>query len=283
MSLPAPSRRRLHDVLLVVLVLAALLLALAGIVDDGGRVPDDAIALVNGRPLGRAGFEDSLAAVERELRAPLDAAGRAEVLERFIDEELLLQQAIALDLPRKDARLRGQMMQQIIRQAVAAAPVTPPDDATLERFLAANASYFRRPATFRAWRVLAADADEAAALAAALARGGAQHQLHAELLARRDPTLPDAWLTRARLAEYLGDATAGRVVALQPGALLRDAADARVLLLLAGARPESTPPLAAIRAQVEAEWSRRHDEQALRDYVRGLRAAARIVRAEPAS
>src|SRR5262249_44836614 len=63
----------------------------------------DVVAWVNGQPIARESFARFVGAVARERRRlELDIDTRRALLQRLIDEELLLQQGIALGLDRRE-------------------------------------------------------------------------------------------------------------------------------------------------------------------------------------
>jgi len=204
------------------------------------------------------------------------AAERAEVLQRLVDEELLLQRGLALDLARRDSRLRGLLLQEVMRQALAGPSAQPVGEAELRGFFATNAGYFARPELLRVQRRVFADDAAARTFAQALAARGAPAL--AEQAARRDPLVPDGLLPLARLGDYVGSEAAARMAGLAPGASLQAAlADGRVgVLVLVEREAARTPAFEEVRAAVEQEFRRRRDEQALADYLRQLRAEARI-------
>ena len=146
------------------------------------------MAAVNGRAIGADAFAAQLDAVAAQLKRAPDASERAAILERVIDEELLLQQGLALELPRKDARLRAQLVQEVIRQALAESARSPVTEAELRAFHAAQSGFFRQPATYRVWRFDCRDAAAARAQQARLRRrrrAGAAGRLPAQRAAAR--------------------------------------------------------------------------------------------------
>ena len=262
------------DALLLLAVIAAIALALSGVLERGAQLPRDAVAAVNGRPIGAGAFAAQLEAVAVQLERAPDPPERAAILERVIDEELLLQQGLALELPRKDARLRAQLVQEVIRQALAESARAPVTEAALRDFHAAQPGFFRQPATYRVWRFDCRDTRAARAQQAAL-RANAEAAPHDGC--RRNALLPDAWLGVARLGDYLGAELAPAVAALAPGqSLLSARADTTSVLLLLAVAPPREPAFEQVRAQVEAEFRRRRDEEALAAYLARLRAAAEL-------
>ena len=262
------------DALLLFAVIAAIALALSGVLERPPQLPANAVAAVNGRAIGAGAFAAQLESVAVQLKRAPDASERAAILERVIDEELLLQQGLALELPRQDARLRAQLVQEVIRQALAQSARSPVTEDELRAFHAAQSGFFRRPATYRVWRFDCRDAVAARLLQAKLGAGG-EPALQGGC--RRNALLPDAWLGAAKLRDFLGAELAPAVVALAPGETLLSArADTTSVLLLLAVDPAREPAFEQVRAQVETEFRRRGDEAALAAYLARLRAAAEL-------
>lgn len=262
------------DALLLVAVIAAIALALSGVLEPGPQLPRDAVATVNGRAIGAGAFGAQLDAVAVQLERAPDASERAAILERVIDEELLLQQGLALELPRKDARLRAQLVQEVIRQALAQSASSSVTEDELRAFHDAHSGFFRQPAIYRVWRFDCRDATAARALQAGLGAGADPDPQGG---CRRNALLPDAWLGAAKLGDLLGAQLASAVVALVPGeTLLSERGDGASVLLLLALAPAREPAFEQVRAQVETEFRRRADEAALAAYLERLRAGAEL-------
>lgn len=274
-------RRHAGDLALLAAVAGAVLLALAGVVDDAPELPADAVAVVNGQVLGREGFESMLERLATRTGDSPDPGARRELLSRLIDEELLLQQGLALGVPRAEGRVRSQIVQEVIRQAVAASAGQPVTEAELAAFHSTHVGYFRRGSRQRVVRLDFDNRNAADEFRMLVARDGPQRALalHAAAIS---PLLPDALLEEPRLVDRLGAGLAARVASLEVGGMLvepRDGGGASVLLLRER-QAAFDPPLAEIRAQVEIEYRRRRDEAALATFVRSLREQARIVSRE---
>lgn len=262
------------DALLLFAVIAAIALALSAVLERGTELPGDAVAVVNGRPIGDDAFAAQLDAVAAQLKRAPDAPERAAILERVIDEELLLQQGLALELPRKDARLRAQLVQEVIRQALAESARSPVTDAELRAFHAAQPGFFRQAPTYRVWRFDCRDMSAARTQQAVLRAGGEPAPQDG---CRRNALLPDAWLGAAKLGDHLGAELATAVLALAPGdSMLSTRADTTSVLLLLAVAPAREPAFEQVRAQVETELRRRRDEAALAAYLARLRADAAL-------
>lgn len=215
-------------------------------------LPPQAVASVDGRLILRDAWQRAVAAVSSDRRTPLSAEDRRHILERLIDEELLVQHGVALGLVERDARLRGTLVSEVMQAATQAARAEP-DDAAVRAFYDANRGHFT-PATrlrVRAWRV---DRDGAAA--------------------PFEPAVPDVLLPPAKLQAYLGPALTQRALALAPGA--RTVEDG-VGLELVEALPAAVPPFEQVREEARRELLRRADEAAVRELLALLRERTPIV------
>ncbi|MBK7170529.1 MAG: peptidyl-prolyl cis-trans isomerase [Gammaproteobacteria bacterium] len=267
---------RWADIGLLIAVVSAIALALSGIASYPAQLPSAAVASVNGVVIDNASLQAYLDQLATQLKRAPGPDERAEVLTRFIGEELLLQQGLALDLPRKDSRLRAQIVQEVIRQAVAVTARQAIDEQELQAFYDVSREYFRRAPLFRVVQYDCADQSAVDSLRQAFERGESESLPRAGVT--RNDFLPDAWLPEGKLRDYLGSELAAGIAALAPGQMLIDSrADAPPRLLrMLDVQAAQVPPLATIRAQVEAEFRRRRDEAALDEYMQRLRAGARV-------
>ena len=268
---------------------AALGLALAAfdLVDapprDAAPVPDDAVALVRDVAVRRVDYERALTALAGDRRSPLSAEDRRRVLDRLIDEELLVQKGLALGLARRDGRVRSDIVASVVESVVSEASTREPTDDEVAAFFAANEALFARTGRLRArqilFRVTSGTSDEQALARAndALRRlraGEPFEKVASDLGDAPLVELPTGRIDPATLREYLGPTVARSVEDLAvgvPGDPVRSAAGYHVVEVLER-EPGATPDLAEVREQVRAELRRRNENDALRAYVDGLRA-----------
>jgi parvulin-like peptidyl-prolyl isomerase len=275
--------------LLALGALAGLVAAAAGLVRPGGdatALPDDAIAAVNGTALRRADYERAVEALASDRRGALDDADRRHVLDRLVDEELLVQRAFELGFARHDRRVRADLVAAVIESVTSEAEGRTPDAAELRAFFAANRDYFARPGRQHVEHVFVrADGEsDPAALArareaAARLRDGARAADVQQSLGEAPvAALPATPLPAGKLREYLGPAAVDALAALAPGEVAEPvrAGGGYHVLRLAAREPASVPELAAVASEVEVELRRRAGDEALRRYLEELRARAAI-------
>ncbi len=238
--------------LLISGLLTGIAAAGAGVlVQRGSELPPQAIARVNERLILRDAWLRAVAAVASERRTPLSEADKRHILDRLIDEELLVQHGVALGLIEQDRRLRGQLVSDVIAAAAAQA-AQPEDEAELRRFFAEHRDFFTPPGRLRvaAYR-LGADGERAPF----------------------SPPLPDALLPPAKLRGYLGPALTQVALRLQPGESSEPVrlGDGSALIEMLEREPGAAPSFEDVADAVRAEYRRRHDEQALRELLAQLR------------
>ena len=266
---------------------AGLGLALAALDLVGGTrttaaLPEGAIAVVDGIAVQSTDYERALAALAADRRTPLDEQDRRRVLDRLIDEELLVQKGLALGLARRDQRVRSDIVASVVESVVAEAATREPDQAEIEEFFAQHRELFQRPGRVRVRQILVRvtsgvsdeQARERAAQASARLRNGEDFALVANELG--DPPvaeLPTGKIDPATLREYLGPTVARSVEELgvaSPSDPIRSAAGYHVVEVIER-EPATTPALAEVADQVRAELRRKSEDDALRAYVDQLR------------
>lgn len=260
--------------------LAGVALAAAQLVwrpAPGAAVPDDAVAIVNGMAISRTDFEQALAAVATDRRGGLRGGDAERVLARLIDEELLLQRALALGLVRREPRVRGQLVSTMIDTVLAEAGSREPGDEELRAFYGQHREYFGQPGRVRVVHRAVPGTDghareQAVALAAALARGEAPQPSPAVV------TAPEALLPVSKLEQYLGPSVVEAVRRLPVGEVSQPIASSGGyhVIRVVEREPGAVPPFEAVRASVRAEVVRRRGESALREYLDQLRSQADI-------
>lgn len=288
---PDPSSPRRPLGLLLGGTVVGVIAAAAGLLTSGSNasagLPADAAARVNDRIVLREDYSRLLTALANDKRSPIGPEQRKYVLDRLIEEELLIQRGLELGLAHHDARVRKDLTMSMIESIVAEFRDLDVDDETLRRFYAENQDFFTRAARFRVrqiWTRAATLADgdaafERARQAAERLRAGEDFaSVEAALGEDEISPVPDALLPPAKLADYLGPTALRTVMELEVGAIsdpVRSSTGYHVLQLLerGGA---TAPAFAEVREQVLSEYRRRKADDALRAYLDDLRSRADV-------
>ena len=271
--------------------------AVVGILEPGpaadALLPTDAVATINGEPLSRATFERAVGMLDADSRNPVGAPERQRVLERLIDEELLVQRARELGLDRHEGRVRALLVRALIDSILADAEADTPDPAAVQVFYDNNRDYFASTAriaveTHRIGQRTGEDpsATQQRAMAAArrLRAGESAALVDAALADPQIAAIPTVLLPAAKLRQYLGPAPTQQALRLDVGDVTDpvESGGSWWVVRLLEREPGEVLPLEEIQEQVSAEMRRREGESALRRYLDELRARGDVRREPPA-
>ena len=115
------------------------------------------VATVNDRPIERVALDQALISLSKDRKRPPDADERARVLERLIDEELLVQRALELELERTVPAARAALVDAVMSLITLEAASRPMTDRDLARHFENNSERFAPPPVFAIDRMLFAD------------------------------------------------------------------------------------------------------------------------------
>lgn len=278
------SRLRRTEILLLAGMLGGAAIAARGLVLEppaaSTALPVGAVAVVNGEAVSRSSFETAVGLVERDRGEPVSGEERDRILQRLVDEELLVQRGIELGLPRSDRKLRGDLVAGVIEAATAAAEGEDPSPEQLRAFVTENRTSFVPPPALRVAQVFVATGPRTDAEAATRAMEAVRRLRSGEdaVTVRRDlgdpPSLEIPWsfVPAGRLHDIVGGNAAAVALGLAAGEIsdpLRGDDGYRVLMLMERqAASVAVDPSAVVAT---AEYRRRRSEDALRDYLAELR------------
>lgn len=258
---------------------------------DPSALGRGAVASVNSEPIRSEEYERAIAALAADRRGEIGQEERRRVLDRLIEEELLIQRAIELGFTRRDRRVRSDLVSTMIQVIVSKSATQEPTLAEVEAFYKENLDYFTQPGRLHVREILVRvgggrSAKEALErgddVARRLRAGEPFGEVERELGDAAVAKLPNGLLPAKQLREYLGPTAARAALALEPGQVsdpVRTASGVRVLQMLER-EPASAPSLEEIESEVRAEVRRRAGDRALRAYIDQLRERADVQVAE---
>jgi hypothetical protein len=244
------------------------------------------VARVGGAEIREEDYARALRATAAGRREPPGREEAQHVLERLIDEELLVQRGLELGLAGRDPRLRAELSAAVIGLLVARAEMEAlePAEEALRELYEELREAFREPERFRVVR-LRVDGPDQEARALALAerlRAGEP----AERVARdADPAvfeLPEGWVSADTLLEYLGPGTAAAVRAVEAGGVAGPVAASggwEVVRVIARGGGD-VRPFEAVTGEVREALRRRAGEVALRAFLEARRREVEVVVAD---
>lgn len=256
-------------------LLVGLMLALAGLMlpqETARSLPANAAAQVDGRPISRAAYNRALQAVAADKRDPLGAEDRRQVLQRLIDEALLLRYGEDLGLVWDAQPVRDRLMDAVLAGVRAEAQAETYDEAELRAFYREHDQLFRGPDLLRVGVITTADQTKATAAGRALTAGDDFNAVRAEYGEGMLP-LPDLLLPADKLRDYLGPKLTRRAEGLKPGEHSGPLsfAGGYAVLVLRESYSAQPPPFEEVETAVRHEMQRRIAESLLRRRLAALR------------
>lgn len=257
--------------------IAGLLAAAFGILrqaEPGNELPEGALARVNDQFISRDNFER---AVERMGTG--SAGDDTRVLQRLVDDELLVQRGLELGIAQSDIAVRSAIVNSMIASVTAEADSADPSDEQLEQYLEDNAERFRFVArmSVAAWQ----SDDEAIAqdFVTALREDGAAAEPEA---IDRVPGLPAGLAPVERLRDYLGPGITAAATDMPVGSSAVFARRGRWMVVqVLDKELDTLGDLDPIRNRVLMDFRRDLADSLLRDYLEDLRRRADVVVAQP--
>lgn len=255
-------------------------------------LPADAVAVVNGRPITRDALARLAGAIASEQgRTDLDPADQRRILDRLIDEELLLQHGIALGLDRSEPSARRAIVSAVI-DTLTTAEMREPERGELEAFYRDSGKTFVRPGPVQVevarvpiGAISQAEAIRRAGEIARRARAGESLAALAALLGEPlDPPLAAGKTPLDALRDRVGGIVAQSIIRLSPGEISDpvQAMDGYWVVRLVAREPDARPPLDDVVEAVKQAWTQREHEARLTRAIETLRQHAEVTIAAPA-
>jgi len=283
------SRRA--QILLALGMLVGLALAMCSILEPGprsrGPLPKGVAAIVNGTEISTEKLESAVSALTADTNNLVGEDERRHVLDRLIEEELLVQRALELGLDVKDRSIRNRLASAMIETIVAGVDQKTFSDEEVQAFFLENRDFFSSPGRMwvRSLRFSASDKfHDAKTLASAreaaarLRQGETIEAVAEELGGSPSPFVPQGLLPPAKVREYLGPTPTQVALGLNAGEVSDPirVASAYFVLQMVDRSPPSSPSLSSVAPQVRAEMRKRAGDEQLKAYLKKLRNRAEI-------
>ncbi|MCZ6830901.1 MAG: peptidylprolyl isomerase [Gammaproteobacteria bacterium] len=267
--------------LLVMGALLGAILAASGVLEaPKPELGNELVASVNGEYISKSDYLGYLDLLARDKRNPMSAADRRHVLDRIIEEKLLIERGLGIGLPYSDPKIRKSIVDAMIQTIISDVSSAEPDRSNLQEFYHQNSNYFASLARIRVQRMVfrGEDAQQRAQAAYASLSAEDWHTVARKMADTDILSLPGSMLPISKLRGYLGPTLTELALNLPVGGYSPPHADQAgyTILQLLDLQRSEPQPLEKIREQVLREFQRRADDNALREYLQELREAADI-------
>ena len=266
------------NILLVLGVFVGISLAIfSSIQDTNFEVDNNWVARVGDIEISREKYLLQLEGLNLDKRVPLKEEDRAFVLERMIEEELLIQRAKDLGMFSTNTMIRGAIVQQMINMIISENSLDIVSTSQLKEFYEANKGFFTSADRLRLKQIYFSDE-----------KGGALERAQNAYLylvqgnnldvidSKSDESaleVPNTLMTLSKVREYIGPSLMQLAKMLKPGEFTspKKVIGGYKIIVLLERRDASPPDFKEIRDRVKSEYQKRKDDEALRDYLNQLK------------
>ena len=273
------KKRKTHNHLIFLVIGGLIGLVLAGYgvfekTSDFNFQNQDAIALVNDVPIKNESYLRALDRYSSDSKNKMDDEDRAWVLQRLIEEELLVQRGFSLGMITSDNDVRGAIVRTLISSINTEAEAIVPEKEELINFYNNNKERFAYPATYsiEAW-VSKTMIDTQIAIKQLNNNGSIEINKNTKRL----ENIPNGLLTLKKITEYLGPSIASKIKPLSEGvAFSHHENDRWYIIQIKQKNEESFAPIENIQIQLKNEFIRDQADKRLRAYINNLKENASI-------
>ena len=214
-----------------------------------------------------------------DKRSPITKSDKEYVLERMIEEELLIKRALDLGILDNNPIARGTIVQQMIKTIIAENSRYEVSDIELENFYKRNTGFFTKSSRLRIQQIYFSN-QEFNNLSFTKANEAYQKLLDGESFEKVAITgsnsalkIPNSLMTLSKIREYVGPSLMNKARSLGNNSFtepLKVAGGYKIIILLE--KELSIPPqFENIKDIVSAEYLKRRDDNSLREYLENLK------------
>ena len=239
------------------------------------------IAKIDDRAISKGKYESYLDSVAQSRKSGLIASDAENILERMIDEELLIQRAVDLGMLENDSELRSIIIQKMISSIIADTKNVRFSQEDLQTFFLSNQDFFAPSPKLHLLKLSFAESNLAQANEARemLLAG---NLASAKQLADSDVIqLPNTLLPSTKIREYIGPLLTQEALKLSDNEVSQIIASENQLHLLVVIKKlrESAGSFEEMYEEIESEYIRQQGEQMLDEYLMDLRNWYDVVKA----
>ena len=240
----------------------------------------DWVANIEGTKITRDKYLLQLEGLKSDKRSPLTKEDKEFVLERMIEEELLIKRALDLGMLRNNPMARGTVVQQMINQIISDNDMMDISEAELNEFFKKNIGFFTNANRLRIKQIYFPDKEDASISSIQKAKqafdmliSGSTFDEAAFHGTQTALQIPDTLMTLSKVREYVGPSLMLTAEKLEPGefTLPKRVSGGYKIIFLVNKENSSPPDLADIKNQVISEFKKRRDDQSLRSYLEDLK------------
>jgi hypothetical protein len=273
------DKEKLYTLILSVGLIIGALLAGLSIIQESNITNFKYAAKIEDTSISMEKYLVQLEGLAKDKKSPISQKDKEYVLERMIEEELLIKRALDLGMLENNPIARGTIVQQMIKTIIAENMRYEVSDKELNEFFEENIGFFTKSSRLRIQQLYFSDEGtenssfEDANRAYDLLISGSSFVEVSNLGSDSALKIPNSLMTLSKVREYIGPSLMNLARNLQPGTFsqpIKVPGGHKIIFLLEKEMPEQ-PNLDQVRDVVLAEYSKRRDDNSLREYLENLK------------
>ena len=239
------------------------------------------VAKIDERAISKEKYQSYLKSIAQSRKTGLIDSDPENILERMIDEELLIQRGIDLGMIENDSEIRSIIIQKMISSIISDANELTISQNDLENFYSLNEDLFTPSPKLHLIKLSFKSNNKELAIKARDFLIAGDFAKAKSLAENEVITLPNTILPTMKIREYIGPSLTQIALDLEEGEvseLIEFDEQAHILILIKKII-SSAPPFGDVSKEVESEYIRYQGEQMLDEYLEDLRNWYDVVKA----
>ena len=273
------DKNRFYSFVLFAGILIGALMAAYSVIEKSNISDYKWAAKIEDTSIPMEKYLTQLDGLSKDKRSPLTQKDKEYVLERMIEEELLIKRAIDLGMLNDNPMARGTIVQQMIKTIIAENARYEISDSELESFFQENSGFFTKSSRLRIQQIyfsneqLKDDSLVVAKKAYDLLKRGDDFESVSRLGSPSALKIPNSLMTLSKVREYIGPSLMNLARELEINSFTSpiEVSGGYKIIYLIDKELASPPQFNDIKASVSSEFLKRKDDQSLRSYLENLK------------
>jgi len=273
------DKNRFYSFVLFAGILLGALMAAYSVIEESNISDYKWAAKIEDTFIPMEKYLTQLDGLSKDKRSPLTQKDKEYVLERMIEEELLIKRAIDLGVLNDNPMARGTIVQQMIKTIIAENARYEISDSELESFFQENSGFFTKSSRLRIQQIyfsneqLKDDSLVVAKKAYDLLKRGDDFESVSKLGSPSALQIPNSLMTLSKVREYIGPSLMNLAKELEINSFTTpiEVSGGYKIIYLIDKELASPPQFNDIKASVSSEFLKRKDDQSLRSYLENLK------------
>ena len=274
------SKSFINTILVLGIIIGVSLASISLIKRVNFETAGDWVANIEGAKITKEKYLLQLEGLRSDKRSPLTQEDKEFVLERMIEEELLIKRALDMGMLRTNPMARGTIVQQMINRIISDNDMVEISEVELNEFFNNNLGFFTNANRLRVKQIYFQDQEDGTTSSFQKAEQAFDKLLSGDTFEETKSLgtltaleVPDTLMTLSKVREYLGPSLMLIAGQLEPGEFTtpKRVSGGYKIIYLVDKENSKTPDLADIKNQVISEFKKRRDDQSLRNYLEDLK------------